>query len=504
MNFKRQIKLGAFLSYIGIFLNIVAGVLTTPLIIRSIGNSSYAVYSLVFSVINTFLIDLGLGSATSKYIAKYKTENNQTAVNDIFGLILKLFIILSTILTVFFGLWIAFSEHIYKGLTPNEISSFKICLAITAIYSICSFPFVTFDGVLNAYEKFVQAKLITIINRVVLTGSLLVCIFLNAGLYSLIICHAGAALVLVFSKIYFVYRYTPARPNLSFRNKSQLKNVAMFSVWVTVATLANRLIFNICPSILGIVSTSNEIAIFGIITTIESYIYIIVTAINTMFLATVTRIFSRENPKEHLIPLLNKVGKYQFFINGLIVAGFIVLGKTFLQLWVGSDFIPAYYGLVLILVPGLFYNSLQIANTTMIVTDKIKYHAITEIIAGVVNVSLCFPLGHAYGALGISLSICIAFIVRTISDNIICIFILKLPMKSFYLQVYLRMFLPVIVASALGILTSHYVDVASIFGFVRVGLVITFIYIFLSFTIGFSSSERLYLYSRVLKRTNNE
>ena len=500
MKTHQQIKLGSVLSYLSIFLNILAGFICTPLIIKSLGQSSYGVYTLAFSIMNMLLIDFGLGSATSRYVAKYRSEGNQQAVNDIFGLILKLFIILSLILGVFFAIWIAISPSMYKGLSATEIHSFQISFMIVSIYSIISFPFVTFDGILTAYEKFVQAKLITIINRLVLTGSLLVCVFLNLGLYSLIICHAIAGAILIITKLFFVFKYTPARPNLSFKSKSMLKDVATFSLWVTIATLANRLLFNICPTILGVVTSSGEIAKFGLVATVESYIYVFATAINGMFLATITRIFLEKEPIKKLQDLLIKVGKYQFFVNGLIVCGFIVLGLPFIKWWVGTDYIDSYYGIILVIVPGVFYNSLQIANTTMIVTKKIKYHAFTEIITGVVNVSLCFPLAMKFGAIGACVSICIALCIRTFIDNLICIFILKIPMKKFYFSVYFRMSISLVLATMFGILATYGIGYIDKFSFVRIGILVVVLYFIFSLVIGFNHKERSYLFNKIVNR----
>lgn len=499
MNHRKQIKIGGILSYASILLNVLVGFLCTPLIIKSLGTSSYGIYTLAFSVMNMFLIDFGLGSAASRYISKYRSENNQTAVNDVFGLILKLFIVLALLIGVFFIVWIFLSPHIYAGLSSSEIHSFQISFAIVSAYSLISFPFLTFDGILTAYEKFVQAKSINIISRLVLTTLILLSVFLNLGIYALIASHAIVGVIAVSLKFIFVYKFTPARPNLSFRNKSLLKDVTVFSSWVAITTLANRLLFNICPTIMGIVSGSNQIAIFGLIATVESYVYVFATAINGMFIATITRYFVGDNPIEKLKNLMAKVGKFQFFINGLIICGFAVLGLTFIKWWAGDDYSMAYYGIILVVVPGLFYNPLEIGITTMIVTKKVKYHAITEIIVGIINVGLCFPLAAKYGAIGACFSLFIALVIRTILTILICAFILKIPMKDFFVDVYMRMLLPCILTIGIGLLAIQNVGYVDKLEFIRIGLVIVTLYFILMFGIGLSSQDKKNLMSRILK-----
>lgn len=58
-----QIKVGGILSYVSIFINILAGLIYTPWMIQEIGPSQYGLFTLANSLISLFLIDFGLSSA---------------------------------------------------------------------------------------------------------------------------------------------------------------------------------------------------------------------------------------------------------------------------------------------------------------------------------------------------------------------------------------------------------------------------------------------------------
>ena len=66
----KQIKLGAIISYLALTLNIAATLLYMPWMVSVIGESNYAMYTLANSFINIFVIDFGLSSAVSKFIAQ--------------------------------------------------------------------------------------------------------------------------------------------------------------------------------------------------------------------------------------------------------------------------------------------------------------------------------------------------------------------------------------------------------------------------------------------------
>ena len=52
-----QIKAGAIMSYISLFITILIGIIYTPWMINSIGKADYGLYVLAMSVINIFVFD---------------------------------------------------------------------------------------------------------------------------------------------------------------------------------------------------------------------------------------------------------------------------------------------------------------------------------------------------------------------------------------------------------------------------------------------------------------
>ena len=68
MNHTNQLKKGAIISYIGIFLNIAAGLIYIPWMVRQIGISDYGLFSLILAFLSYFLMDFGLGVAISRFV----------------------------------------------------------------------------------------------------------------------------------------------------------------------------------------------------------------------------------------------------------------------------------------------------------------------------------------------------------------------------------------------------------------------------------------------------
>ena len=172
MNSSKQIKLGAMLSYFVIAFNMIAGLIYTPWMIEKIGQSNYGLYTLATSLITMFVMDFGMGAAVACFVSKYNAEDNQEKVNNFLGIVYKLYlaidaIILATLVIVGF-----FVDNIYKNLSTGELETFKVLYVIVGLFSVISFPFTNLNGILTAYEKFVELKLADLFNKVFISHKL--------------------------------------------------------------------------------------------------------------------------------------------------------------------------------------------------------------------------------------------------------------------------------------------------------------------------------------------
>ena len=493
-----QVKIGAILSYISIIVNIIVGIIYTPWMIRQIGQSQYGLYTLANSLIALFLVDFGLSSATARYVSKYKAEEDQQGVDNFLGVIYKLYLIIDAIIFIVLLVVFLLIEQIYVTLTPTELEQFKVVYVIAAFFAIFNFPFVTQNGILTAYEKFIPLKLADLIYRFVLVGLTIVALLLGYGLYALVTVHAFAGLVIILFKFIIIKKDIPVKANFKYKDTNLHKDIFKFSLWSTIALFAQRLVFNITPTVLGITASATAIGVFGVVVAIEGYSYTITTAINGLFMPNISRVYAQmekngedeESAGKNLEPLLLGVGKFQFALNGLIVVGFAVIGQLFINLWVGADYIDAYYGILLVIVPGLFFNSLQIANTTMVVRNKVKLQAIINVVTGVTNIILSFIFSYLWGVVGACISISVAYFLRAILTNIASQKCLKFNIMKFAKSCYLRMSIPMLISLGLGVLINCLVIDSIYLTLVVRGVLVVICYVMCVFIFGLNKQEK--------------
>ncbi len=440
------------MSYIGLGVNIVIGLLYTPWMIHSIGRNNFGLYTLAMSVISLFVFDLGLSAAITRFIAKYLAEGRQDKANNVLGLVYKLYIVIDICLFIILTIVYFFIPQIYDSLTPEEIEKLKVVYAIAAVFSVISFPFIPLNGILGANEKFIQVKLCELANKLIIVGTMSGCLLLGYGLYALVAVNAVAGIIMIILKFICVRRYTHSRVNLGYKNKTERNEILKFSGWTTVISLSQRMIFNLAPTILGIMSGAASIAILGVATTIEGYTYMFSSALNGMFLPRVSRIMA--DSKGDILPLMIRIGRIQLMIISAIVIGFICIGHDFILLWVGNEYEMSYYCAILLILPSVIHLPQEIASTAIVAANKVKHQAMVFVIMACCNIALAFWLSKYWGAEGISVSICIAYFVRTAGMNYIYNKDLNIDIREFFKSTYSTMLRPLFMIAAAGFILS--------------------------------------------------
>ena len=499
MDSKKQIKNGAVISYIAIVFNITASFLYTPWMVHSIGKSDYGLYTLAVSLISIFLMDFGIGSVVTRFASKYRVDNDTISINNLLGIVFKLFIVIDLVIFVILTVTYFYLGDIYVGLETAELQQFKMLYLIIAGFSIISFPFTILSGIFNAYEYFVQLKLCDLIQKISTIILIVFALLQGYGVITIVAVNTLTGIVTIAVKLYLLKRNTPIKVNFKCKSKTLLKEMFDFSIWITIIGIAQRLTYNMAPSILGIVSTSYEIAIYSPADAIAGYFFTIAIAIDGLFLPTIFRKIA-EKKQQDILSIMIKVGRFQITILGLIFVGLVCVGKEFITLWMGEEYEKSYYCTIILILPALFEYTQQIARLTVVAENKVKLQSIGLISTSILNIPISLLLSYRHGAVGVSLAICITAFLNLIFMNIIYYKVLKFDMLKFYRICFVRMIIPIC-----GTLVSASVILSCIeqkgwLWLAIKGIIVLIIFGILSFVFFVNKEERNKLVSIIRKR----
>lgn len=396
---SNNIAKGAIISYVSIFLNIIISFIYTPWMIKQIGVSDYGLYSLITSFVSYFLLDFGLDSAITRFIAKYRAEGNEEKIENMLGLTTKLYLMIDAVIFIVLVVLFFFISGIFKGLTPEEIDKLKVLYCIAGGFSVLNFVLKPMNGAMMAFELFVENKLLDMVTRVGTVLLIVVALMLSANVYWLVMITGATAFLVSLSKYFVLIKKTGISINWKFFDKTEVKVLFSFSIWVFLIGLAQRFRLSLVNTILGIFANSTEIAIFAMGMVIEGLVWNLSSALNGLFLPKVSRM-TQTDDKESIMQLMIKVGRIQLFIIGLILSGFYVFGRQFIELWVGPEFSKVYYVVIFLTITNIVSLTQHIASDVVYAKGKVNYTGKAIFVTSLIGIGTSCLLANKFGAVG--------------------------------------------------------------------------------------------------------
>jgi len=235
-----------------------------------------------------------------------------------FFAVYRVFLIISIIIALCLLVFYFYINGIYTKLHASELVVLKHLFIIVSVFSVVTFPFTTFNGVLMANEQFIVVKVCNLAQKVL--HVLLIVVFLMAGygVYALVLINAFTNVLFLLVKFLYIRKKMKSKAVFSKMDKPLVKQIVSFSGWITVMELAQRCIFNIMPSVIAALVGATSVTIFSVAAILESYVFMFADAINGMFMPRIARIFSGTKAEGELSVLMNKVGKFHVITLGLL------------------------------------------------------------------------------------------------------------------------------------------------------------------------------------------
>ena len=441
---KNEIKAGAMIGYINMFLNIIIALLYTPFMLKLMGESEYGLYSLIVSIISYLsILDLGFGNAMIRFVSRSQArkDNNEQKINGIF---LFLYTIIGGIALII-GIIISSNVNLIfqDSLNNQELQKAKILVLILVFNVALSFPLSVFDSYIIANEKYKYSKLMTLFKNV--TKPLLMTPLLLLGYKSISMTIVTAALNIFFHflMLFYCLKFLKMKIHFSIKNidKKLLKEIWTYSFFIFLNIIVDSVFNNTDQIILGIVIGTSAVAVYSIAYQIIQMNTMCSTVISGLFLPKVTKILEEKNSNEEVSSLFIKVSRIQIYIMMLIFFGFVIFGKNFIKLWVGANYLDAYHIILIIIGPSIVPLTQNIGISIIQAKNMHQFRAVVYILIAVINVAISIPLAKLYGGIGTAIGTAIANICgQIITMNIFYYKVIKLDIPKYW-NFFLKMFI---------------------------------------------------------------
>lgn len=495
----KSITKATIISYVAIFANIAISFFYTPWMIRKIGVSDYGLYHLTISFVSYFLLDFGLSAAVQRFIAKYRAEGDEDKVAKMVGLTTRVYLIIDIVIFIVLFVLYFFINYVFTGLTPDEIERLKDLYLIASIFSVLNFLFKPMDGAMMAYELFVEERVLELVSKVGIVVLVCIALALGANVYALVLINSATTLLVSIIKYIVFKRKTRLSIQWRYYEKNELKSIFSFSVWAFVSMLAQRLRFSLIPTVLGILSNSDQIAIFALGSSLEGMVYVLSTGLNGLFLPKVSRLVYSDS-RESLIDLMIRVGRIQLFLFCLIFFGFVIIGKDFILLWVGEHFYNVYFILIFLIISNLISLTQQIANDLVLVENQIRNTSIIIFATSLFGLVIACILAPKLGAVGCAIGTGTGLCIHQIVINIFYSRVMGLDIKRFFKECHLKIMPVTIIFATASYFIMQLFSISTWLKLMIAGAIYAGLYLAICFYFMFTEEEKNICKSLIHKR----
>lgn len=487
-----ELKAGAILSYVGIAVNNIVGLVYTPYILRMLGQTEYGLYSLVASIIAYLtILDLGFGNAIIRYTSKLRAENKIEEQYSLFGMFLRLYLIIGLIaFCIGIALYFNVDRLFGRTMTPDELSQTQIMMALMVLNLSITFPMSIWGAIITAYERFVFQKVINIL-RIVLNAVVMV-ILLSLGYkaITMVVVLTIFNILTLFSNLWFCKRKLKVKIIFDKIDWILLREIFAYSVWIFLAGIVDRIYWSSGQFIIGIYNVPSEIAIFGIAVQLQTFYSSFSFAISGVFFPKIVKIVTLEKDMTQVSDLFIKIGRIQFYVMSLVFTGFIIFGHKFVILWAGESYSSAYWMSLVFFLVILFSSIQTLGNNILQAKGDVKFRTIVISVTALMVFIVSFPAAKYYAGLGCAIVISAGILIgHVLILNWYYAKKIGLDIRRFWHEILKLSILPTVLC-LLGLYVYSFIPRDKLAIYLFSIAIYTILYIYLSYKVCFNDYEK--------------
>ncbi|HOK59114.1 MAG TPA: flippase [Methanothrix sp.] len=347
----------ALLNLIGQAVPLLVGVVTIPFVVRGLGTDRFGLLSLAWVVLGYFTIfDLGLGRATTKYVAEALGRGEDDQVPRIVWTSVTVQVVIGAVgALALMGITDLLVERILN-IPPELVGEARDTFHILALSIPVALVSGSFRGVLEASQRF------DLLNAIKIPTSSMTFLLPLLGVYLGLSLPGIVTLILVASMTtLMVYVALDVRIFPELRRYSSsfalFSSLFAFGGWVTVSGVIGPILVYLDRFLIGSMLTMSAVAYYTAPYEAVTRMWVIPSS---MTMALFPAFSTLEGIKERtkLGMLFARSIKYVLLILGPMIVLIALFARNILQIWLGSDFAMESTLAMQILAIGVLVNSL--------------------------------------------------------------------------------------------------------------------------------------------------
>ncbi|MFP4162799.1 MAG: lipopolysaccharide biosynthesis protein [Chitinispirillaceae bacterium] len=400
-----QRRIGAVLSYTllgvknGVFLFFV------PVVVNWLGKEQYGLYSIVGSFMASLLIlDMGLSNSVVRFVAKFRalqdTQKEYAFLSTILGTYLFFALIASVIgIVLYFHLPRIFSN----SLSTDQIAQLQVMFVFLIINVCLTLAFNPFRGVLAAYERFIVLKGVEIFQQLLRVALILLLLMGYESVVCIVVADTVCRILAIVVRVAYT-RKLGIHIRLAAVDWNIIKEVFSYSFFITINLIAYEIYWKTDNIILGIMTNASLVAVYSLGAQISSYYSHFSWSLSQVFTSKIVSLVETGASGQRLTDELIKTGRIQLMIISTVFLCFVFFGRSFIHLWVGTEFDESFTIALVIMIPMTVLLVQNIGITILEAKRKHHFRSVTMLVMSVINIFSTMVLVKIMGIIGAAVS----------------------------------------------------------------------------------------------------
>ncbi|WP_406683882.1 oligosaccharide flippase family protein [Seonamhaeicola sp. MEBiC1930] len=494
-----QIKKGALLNYVTIFLTNAVGLFITPFILHHIGKSEYGIWTAIGALVGSIsILDLGLNNTVVRFVAKYKAEKDRKAEENFLATTMIIYMVISTIIVVLGFLFYDYIDSYFTKMNADEIKIAKTIFILLIFNLAIGLPGGSFNGICYAYEEFVFPKSVNIIRYIIRTITVVAVLTMGGKAIALVLVDTVYNLLFLLIEIYYVFFKLKVRFKLHEFNLRYLKQIFGYSVWIFVYGIVAQFQWQAGHIVLGNISYPEVLTIYAIGLTLGSYYGAFSSAITGVFLPRATQMTVNNATPKELTDMMIKIGRVSLIVLIYIFGGFILYGNQFINLWLGDSFYDSYVIALTIMAAYTIPLVQGFTGPLIEAKNKVAFKSIIYLIFLAIGTLLGYFMALKYSAIGMISGTVIGWV---IAQNIMNVFyhkILGLNIFRFFKELFRKTLVSFLIIMIIGYFIN-FIPGSGWINFILKGSSYSIVFAFIMYKFGMIIFEKQ-LFSKVFMK----
>lgn len=492
-------------NWVGLFANLVVAFFLAPFVVNKLGSIYYGIWAITLQFTGYLhLMDFGVRESVIRYTAKYAAQQRPLQLNRVlttaFAIYTPIFLI-----AVLITLIAAWGFPVWFDVSPEIATTSRVVVILVGLMISETFIFNVFRGVLQGLHRFDVGNLAGIILVFARAAMIVAALNHGYGLIAISLIQLGTATLSgIVTSITAIVLLRRAGLPFRFVRLSRRALFALgrrmfgYSFYVFINNMGQKVIVASSAMIVGIFMPMASVTYYAIAGTLIDHLRTILTVTAQVF-SPLTSHYAALRQDDKVRQILLRGSKLTLFIGLPIILVYMFMGREFIGLWMGTEFMhDAGDVLVILAAAAIFSCPHHTMSSVLYGVSKHKFIAYLRFGEGIANLALSIFLVKRYGLIGVALGTAIPhFISVTLILPMLVCRVVALPLRTFYVKAYVGPLLAAI-PFALGALyiNAKYPASNLLVFFLQVGL-LTVAYLAVGYWLALDREEREILHGYV-------